>query len=111
MAMCVVGLHGNTGYVFEMDLGAAPVLSLLDRVTSAPSKRCGMSDQFTHGTLGFAVQGTTVHCLTGAPIVGTDGKRVLSELPTSAKGESRGLENLHLVTCVILKKSGTSIRK
>ena len=52
--------------------------------------------QFTYGTLGFALDKTTVYYLTGAPIF-KDGKRVLSELPTSAKGESRGLENLHLV--------------
>ena len=53
--------------------------------------------QFTYGTLGFALDKTTVYYLTGAPIF-KDGKRVLRELPTSAKGESRGLENLHLVT-------------
>lgn len=93
---CIVGLHGNSGYVFELRLGERPRLDLLDRVTSAPSKRSGMSDQFTYGTLGFAVEGTMVYYLTGAPFF-KDGKRVVG-MAASAKGESKGLEHLHLVT-------------
>lgn len=92
----IVGLHGNTGYVFELTLGERPRLDLLDRVTSMPSKRSGMADQFTYGTLGFAIEGTTVYYLTGAPIY-KDGKRLLGAA-RSAKGEVKGLENLHLVT-------------
>ena len=71
---------------------------MLDRITSEPSKRCGMFDQFSYGYLGFALgpDGKTIHYLTGGPIY-IDGKRLAGKA-TTAMGEAKGLEDLHLVT-------------
>ena len=56
-----------------------------------------------YGYLGFSVAkrggANTIFYLTGGPIVGSDGVRVRGKA-TSAKGEAKGLEHLHLVTYV-----------
>ena len=91
------GVHGNSGYLFRFD-PAVPVVDVLDRITSEPSRRSGMYDQFSYGYLGFALgpDGHTLYYLTGGPVY-QDGKRVTGKGST-AKGEAMGTENLHLVT-------------
>ena len=91
------GVHGNSGYLFRYD-PAANEVEVIERIASAPSRRSGMFDQFSYGYLGFdlAPDGETLYYLTGGPIY-RDGKRVAGKAST-AKGESKGEENLHLVT-------------
>lgn len=93
----IYGVHGNSGYLFRFD-PRVPRVELLDRITSLPSKRCGMFDQFSLGYLGFALgpDHRTIYYLTGGPIY-VGGKRVTGKA-TTAKGEARGLEDLHLIT-------------
>ena len=93
----IYGVHGNSGYLFRFD-PRLPRIELLDRITSEPSKRCGMFDQFSFGYLGFALGPDleTIYYLTGGPIY-IGGKRLTGKA-TTAKGEAKGLENLHLVT-------------
>ena len=57
-----------------------------------------MFDQFSYGYLGFTLgpDGHTLYYLTGGPIY-KDGKRVTGKSST-AMGEAKGLENLHLIT-------------
>lgn len=57
-----------------------------------------MFDQFSYGYLGFGLgpDGRTIHYLTGAPIY-LDGMRVKGK-DSTAMGEAKGLENLHLIT-------------
>jgi hypothetical protein len=93
----IYGVHGNSGYLFRFD-PAIPRLDVLERLTSVPSKLTGMGDQFSYGYLGFKLgpDGRTIYYLTGGPIY-IDGKRVMGATST-AKGEAKGLEDLHLVT-------------
>jgi hypothetical protein len=93
----VYGVHGNSGYLFRFD-PRAPRVEIVDRITSLPSQRSGMFDQFSYGYLGFALgpDGRTLHYLTGGPVY-IDGKRVTGKAKT-AMGESKGMENLHLIT-------------
>ncbi|NWG13563.1 MAG: hypothetical protein HXY20_08525 [Acidobacteria bacterium] len=93
----VYGVHGNSGYLFRFD-PHTPKVEVLERLTSLPSKRSGMYDQFSYGYLGFTLgpDGRTIHYLTGGPIY-VEGKRVEGKKST-AKGESKGQENLHLIT-------------
>ena len=93
----VYGVHGNSGYLFRFDPRSVRV-EVLDRLTSLPSKRSGMFDQFSYGYLGFALgpDGQTLHYLTGGPVY-VAGKRVKGKEST-AMGESKGIENLHLIT-------------
>jgi hypothetical protein len=93
----VYGVHGNSGYLFRFDSRAEQV-EIVARITSSPSQRCGMFDQFSYGYLGFALgpNGRTIHYLTGGPIY-VDGKRLAGKAKT-AMGESKGMEDLHLVT-------------
>ena len=102
----VYGVHGNSGYLFRFD-PAAPRLELLERLTSEPSKRTGMFDQFSYGYLGFALgpDNHTLYYLTGAPIY-VDGKRLAGKNST-AMGEAKGLEDLHLITYDIPKSKYT----
>ena len=97
----IYGVHGNSGYLFRFDPVGERV-EVLDRITSEPSRRSGMFDQFSYGYLGFALapDGRTLHYLTGGPVY-RDGKRVTG-LPTTAKGEAKGIEDLHLVTYDVL---------
>ena len=57
-----------------------------------------MYDQFSYGYLGFALgpDGRTLYYLTGGPVY-VNGKRVVGK-STTAMGESKGIENCHLVT-------------
>src|SRR4051794_4364449 len=93
----VYGVHGNSGYLFRFDPQAERV-EVLDRITSLPSQRAGMFDQFSYGYLGFTLgpDGRTLYYLTGGPVY-VAGKRVAGKTKT-AMGESKGIENLHLVT-------------
>jgi len=93
----IFGVHGNSGYLFRFD-PAVPKVEVLERLTSLPSKRSGMFDQFSYGYLGFALgpDRNTIHYLTGGPIY-ESGRRVEGKLATG-KGELKGRENVHLVT-------------
>jgi hypothetical protein len=96
------GVHGNSGYLFSFD-PAVPRIEVLDRLTSRVSQRSGMFDQFSYGYLGFTLgaDGNTLFYLTGGPIY-QDGKRVTGK-STTAMGEAKGLENLHVITFDISK--------
>lgn len=102
----VYGVHGNSGYLFRFDPDV-PRVEVLDRLTSLPSKRSGMYDQFSYGYLGFTLgpDGRTLYYLTGGPIY-IDGKRVRGKEST-AMGEAKGLENLHLITYDIVTSEYT----
>jgi hypothetical protein len=91
------GVHGNSGYLFSFD-PAAERVEVLERLTSIPSKKSGVFDQFSFGYLGFDLgpDGRTIYYLTGGPIY-VDGKRVTGEDAIS-RGAARGLENLHVIT-------------
>jgi hypothetical protein len=93
----VYGVHGNSGYLFRFDPRAERI-EVLDRITSRPSQRAGMFDQFSYGYLGFTLgpDGRTLYYLTGGPVY-VEGKRVAGKAK-SAMGESKGIENLHLIT-------------
>ncbi len=93
----IYGVHGNSGYLFRYE-PAANRVEVLDRLTSLPSQRSGMFDQFSYGYLGFTLgpDGQTIHYLTGGPVY-VDGKRVKGK-DSTAMGESKGVENLHLIT-------------
>jgi hypothetical protein len=91
------GVHGNSGYLLRFD-PHVPRVTVLDRLTSLPSQRSGMYDQFSYGYLGFTLgpDGRTLYYLTGAPIF-VDGKRVTGKA-SIGRGDAKGLEDLHLVT-------------
>ncbi|HEV7348400.1 hypothetical protein [Telluribacter sp.] len=91
------GVHGNSGYLFRFD-PREPKIEIVERITSEPSRRSGMFDQFSYGYLGFqpGPDGDTIYYLTGGPIY-LNGKRVKGA-DEIAKGGVKGLENLHLVT-------------
>jgi hypothetical protein len=93
----VYGVHGNSGYLFRFD-PRLPQVEVVTRLTSEPSQRSGMFDQFSYGYLGFTLgpDGRTLYYLTGGPVY-VDGKRVAGKA-TTAMGESKGIENLHLIT-------------
>jgi hypothetical protein len=93
----IYGVHGNSGYLFQFDPHAEKV-NVIDRITSAPSKRSGMFDQFSYGYLGFILgpDQHTLYYLTGGPVY-VEGRRVKGKSST-AMGEAKGLEDLHLVT-------------
>lgn len=93
----VIGVHGNSGYLFRFYPDDDRV-ELIDRITSVPSRTSGMNDQFSYGYLGFALDpaGETVFYLTGGPVY-EDGKRI-EGVKDIAKGGAKGLEKLHLVT-------------
>lgn len=91
------GVHGNSGYLFRFDPTIGRI-ELIERLTSEPSRRSGMYDQFSYGYLGFTlnIQDNTIYYLTGAPVF-EDGTRVEGQMNIS-RGGAKGLENLHLVT-------------
>lgn len=99
----IYGVHGNSGYLFRYD-PAANRIEVLERITSQVSKASGMFDQFSYGYLGFAPSpdGGKIYYLTGGPIY-QDGRRVAGKAST-AMGEAKGLENLHLITYDIAKR-------
>ena len=96
----VYGVHGNSGYLFRFD-PRVPRVEVLDRITSVPSQRSGMYDEFSYGYLGFILgpDGNTLYYLTGGPIY-REGRRVAGK-SVAEKGESRGEEDLHLITYYI----------
>ncbi len=102
----IYGVHGNSGYLFRFDPDV-PKVEIVDRITSLPSKKSGMFDQFSYGYLGFSLgpDGHTLYYLTGGPVY-VDGKRVRGKSKT-AMGESKGTENLHLITYNIPKEKYT----
>ncbi|HQT21567.1 hypothetical protein [Daejeonella sp.] len=91
------GVHGNSGYLFRFDPKKSKI-ELVRRITSEPSAKSGMFDQFSYGYLGFQLgpDGKTIYYLTGGPVY-VDGKRVAGQSEI-AKGAAKGLENLHLIT-------------
>ena len=91
------GVHGNSGYLFKFDPREEKI-EIVDRITSEPSKKCGMFDLFSYGYLGFELgpDEETLYYLTGGPIY-IDGQRVEGKKHI-AMGAARGLENLHLIT-------------
>ena len=93
----IYGVHGNSGYLFRFD-PSVPKLEIVERISSLPSKKSGMFDQFYYGYLGFTLgpDGHTLYYLTGGPIY-IDGKR-LQKTRTTGEIEMKGFENLHLVT-------------
>jgi hypothetical protein len=93
----IYGVHGNSGYLFRFNPRESRLV-VLQRLTSLPSQRSGMFDQFSYGYLGFGLgpDNRTLYYLTGGPIY-VDGRRVAGKSST-AMGEAKGLENLHLVT-------------
>lgn len=98
------GVHGNSGYLFKFDPSAKKV-EIVERITSGPSRKSGMFDQFSYGYLGFqpGPDGHTIHYLTGGPIY-KNGRRVKGA-DEIAIGGSKGMENLHLVTYHIPTKN------
>lgn len=96
------GVHGNSGYLFTFDPKEKKV-EIVDRITSEPSRKSGMFDQFSYGYLGFKIDDKgTIYYLTGGPAY-KDGKRVTG-LDKINMGAAKGLENLHLVTYNIPEK-------
>jgi hypothetical protein len=95
------GVHGNSGYLFTFDPKNKNI-EIVERITSEPSRKSGMFDQFSYGYLGFKIKDNTIYYLTGAPIY-KDGKRVAG-LDKISMGAPKGLEYLHLVTFDILEK-------
>ena len=93
----IYGVHGNSGYLFRFDPRTERV-DVLERITSMPSQRSGMFDQFSYGYLGFTLgpDKQTIYYLTGGPIY-VNGVRVKGKDSTAA-GEAKGQENLHLIT-------------
>jgi hypothetical protein len=93
----IYGVHGNSGYLFRF-LVSTETVEVLGRITSEYSQRSGMFDQFSYGYLGFAFgpDGRTIYYLTGGPVY-ESGRRVRGK-DSTAKGESKGRENLHLIT-------------
>ena len=91
------GVHGNSGYLFRFDPRKSKI-ELVDRITSEPSKKSGMFDQFSYGYLGFQLgpDEKTLYYLTGGPVYLND-KRVTGVNEISM-GAAKGLENLHLIT-------------
>jgi len=90
------GIHGNSNYLFKFDPKKAKI-ELLDRLSSLPSKRSGMYDQFSYGYLGFDLgpDNETVFYLTGGPLSDRPSN---DETKQIAKGAAKDLENLHLIT-------------
>lgn len=91
------GVHGNSGYLFRFDPHTEE-LCLIKRITSIPSKKSGMYDQFSYGYLGFALgpDQETVYYLTGGPIY--NHRKMIKETCTASMGTAKNIENLHLVT-------------
>jgi hypothetical protein len=93
----VYGVHGNSGYLFSFEPRNERV-EVLQRLTSEASQNTGMYDQFSYGYLGFTLgpDSHTLYYLTGGPVY-KDGKRVRGK-DSTAKGEAKGEEDLHLIT-------------
>lgn len=96
------GVHGNSGYLFTFDPKEKKI-EIVDRITSEPSKKSGMFDQFSYGYLGYKIsKDGIIYYLTGGPIY-KDGKRVTG-VDKINMGAAKGLEDLHVVTYDIKNK-------
>jgi len=102
----IYGVHGNSGYLFRF-LTATETVEVLGRITSEDSKRSGMFDQFSYGYLGFTLgpDGRTIYYLTGGPVY--EAGHIVKGKDSTAKGESKGRENLHLITWDIPNRTYT----
>lgn len=98
------GVHGKSGYLFRFD-PREPSLEIIERITSEPSKRSGMFDQYDYGYLGFDLgrDGETLYYLTGGPIY-VDGVRLNTDNNEELGYHSSVRENLHLITYNIPNK-------
>jgi len=96
------GLHGNSGYLFRFD-PQKPIIEVIERLTSEPSRKSGMFDQFTFGYLSFQLSADQqrILYLTGAPIY-KKGQRINGN--ANIYVGSKGDENLHLVSYHISQK-------
>lgn len=65
----IYAVNGTSGYLFRFD-PAARSIEVLDRLTSEPSKRAGMSDKSGYGYLGLALdtRKNLLYYLTGSPL-------------------------------------------
>jgi hypothetical protein len=90
------GVHGNSGYLFRFDPKKSTI-EIVERLTSDPSRKSGMFDQFTYGYLGFILgpDKETIYYLTGGPIF-EDGKLIRGDDQINVG--SKGIENVHLIT-------------
>lgn len=95
----IYGVHGNSGYLFRFDPGK-PRIEVLDRISSEPSQRSGMFDQFHYGYLGFTLgpDQHTLYYLTGAPIYDDGGRRLTTTERSLETLKYYTQENLHLIT-------------
>lgn len=91
------GIHGNSGYLIRFDPEQSNI-ELVERLTSLPSKKHGVYDQFSYGYLGFSHEpkSNTIYYLTGGPIVEDGG--ILKKSESIPRGGAKGPENLHLIT-------------
>ncbi len=98
------GVHGNSGYLFKFD-PKERTIEIIERITSEPSRKSGMYDQFSYGYLGFDLGNDkeTLYYLTGGPVY-ENGRRVKG-LEKISMGAARGVENLHLITYCIPTKT------
>lgn len=99
------GVHGTSGYLFRFD-PSKPEVELVQRITSLPSQKSGMNDQFTYGYLGFILgpDKETIYYLTGGPIPENGDVSMIDDKNGAA---ARKAENLHLVTYHIPKGTYT----
>lgn len=96
------GVHGNSGYLFTFDPKIRKV-EIIERITSEPSKKSGMFDQFSYGYLGYNIdKNGVIYYLTGSPIY-KGGERVTG-LDKINMGAAKGLEYIHLVTYNVPEK-------
>jgi hypothetical protein len=95
-------VHGNSGYLFQFD-PKGPEIEIVERITSAPSKKSGMYDQFSYGYLGFTLSDNILYYLTGGPAYDSKSQRITGKKHI-AKGAAKGVENLHLITYDIPKQ-------
>ena len=82
----VYGVHGNSGYLFRFD-PRIPRVEVLDRLTSEPSQRSGMYDEFSYGYLGFTLgpDGRAIYYLTGGRFTSKGSELPARPLPPRAK--------------------------
>ena len=94
----VYGVHGNSGYLFRFDPRAQRV-AVIDRlaVRALKTQRDGSTRlAIAISVLLLGLIKHTLYYLTGGPVY-VDGHRVKGKSST-AMGEAKGLEDLHLIT-------------
>src|SRR5665213_1653821 len=79
----IYAVNGASGYLFRFDPAARSV-EVLERLTSEPSKRAGMSDKSGYGYLGLALdtRKNLLYYLTGSPLSAGSKKDEGSDLVT-----------------------------